>query len=118
MRDRGGKMKYIYDNDFQLTNFKEFQMAGDIYYQLLSENKSYRITIDSEYILVSELKRRICNELGNSPINVQNLKQEVAKDEIAKRMEKCWHMSYILIIIIIFGSPSHKQLNFLLLLIH
>lgn len=40
------------------------EMAGDIYYQLLSENKQYRITIDSQYIPVSELKRRISIELG------------------------------------------------------
>ncbi|KAL4438944.1 hypothetical protein ABPG74_016664 [Tetrahymena malaccensis] len=40
-------------------------MAGDIIYQLLSENKKYRISIEGQIILVSELKKRICQELGH-----------------------------------------------------
>ena len=58
--------KKRYDNlYFDILEFS-VEMAGDIYYQLLSENKQYRITIDSQYILVSELKRRISIELGKN----------------------------------------------------
>lgn len=42
-------------------------MGGDIYYQLLSENKQYRLTIESEQIFISVLKIRICAELGKHP---------------------------------------------------
>lgn len=92
-------------------------MAGDIYYQLLSENKQYKVKIDSQFILISELKRRICEDLGNTPINVLILKHEVAlikkknRSENSRRKSKNVRMMNCILIMIIFDFSNDKNYN-------